>query len=216
MKRIVLLGITLLFLAGYTNAQNTKYGFSFGLTYILGPGFYTDDIDTSGRAFGLTSNYHFGGKIKIGLQPVPIRLTGQLLYTSFNGSRNNVVISPNTAIDIQTSSSLFTLAFGAEYVISPEPVSPYVTLELQMNNQGSTKLTENLPNSTREISIDGNSRWGLGLGAGLDLGIVPQVDLDAAVKLNLVNLFGKKDNESTFSTFNLTLSVLYNPGSVKK
>jgi hypothetical protein len=198
-----------------SQAQNIKYGFSFGLTYIAGPSQYTDDIDTSGRSFGLKSNFHFGGKIKVGLQPLPLRLTGQILYTSFNGSKNNVVINPTTAIDITSSSNLFTIAFGAEYLFSPEPVSPYATLELQMNAQGKTKITQDYPNSTRELSIEGTNRWGLGLGVGLDLGIVPQVDLDLLAKYNLVNLFGKSNNEDTFSTFTLTLSVLYNPNNKK-
>lgn len=217
MKKIIYIFIISI-LAFYTSsqAQNAKYGFSFGLTYIAGPSLYTDDIDTTGRAFGLKSNFHFGGKVKIGLQPLPIRLTGSLLYTSFNGSKDNVVINPTTAVDITTSSNLFTLAFGAEYLFSPEPVSPYGTLELQLNSQGNTKLTQDYPNSTREISIEGNTRWGLGLGVGLDLGIIPQIDLDILAKYNLVNIFGKRSNEDTFSTFTLTLSVLYNPQSSKK
>jgi opacity protein-like surface antigen len=212
--RSILLAFFILSSIAY--GQNIKYGFSFGLTYIAAPGYYTDDIDTTGKAFGLKSNYHFGGKIKIGLQQLPLRLTGSMLYTSFNGSKNNVVINPTTAIDIETSSNLFTLGFGVEYLFNPEPVSPYATLELQFNAQGNTKLTENFPNSTKEISIEGNSRWGLGLGLGIDLGIVSQVDLDAGIKYNLLNIFGKRNNEDTFSTFTFTLSVLYNPGSVKK
>lgn len=214
MKRIFyFIAFLSLFLSTLSYAQNTKYGFSFGLTYIAGPGFYTDDIDTTGRAFGLKTNYHFGGKLKVGLQPLPLRLTAQLLYTSFNGSRDNVVVGPNTAIDITTSSSLFTLAFGAEYLFSLEKVSPYATLELQLNSQGNTKIQQNYPNQTRELSIEGNTRWGLGLGLGIDMGIVPQIDLDAGIKYNLVNIFGKRSNEDTFSTFTLTLSVLYNPSS---
>lgn len=193
-----------------TYSQNIKYGFGGGLTYVLGPGAYTNDIDTSGRNYGLKSGYHLEGKIKFGLQPIPIRLTGQLIYTSISGSKNNVVVNPTTAIDLETSTSIFTVAFGAEYLLSQESAfSPYANLELQMNAQGKTNFNRIYPNGTQEFSTDSRARWGLGLGAGIDVGLLSQLDLDAGLKLNFVNLFGKNNNEDNFTTFTLSINLLY-------
>ncbi|MGE5401174.1 MAG: outer membrane protein [Ignavibacteriales bacterium] len=213
MKRFVpiIMVFFVIAMASAAYPQNLKYGFGGGLTYILGPSSYTGEIDTTGANFGFKSNYHIGGKIKIGLQPLPLRLTGQIIYTSFSGSRNNVIISPTTAIDLETSTNIFTVAFGGEYLFSPEPVSPYATLEVQLNAQGQTVFKRVYPNSTREIDFDSKARWGLGLGAGVDFGVLDQLDLDAGFKLNLVNLFGKSSNESAFTTFSITLNILYHP-----
>ncbi|MGE5431246.1 MAG: outer membrane beta-barrel protein [Syntrophomonadaceae bacterium] len=193
-------------------SQNVKYGFGGGLTTVLGPSAYTNDIDTSGRGLGLKTGYHLEGKVKFGLQPIPIRLTGQLIYTSISGSKNNVIVNPTTAIDLETSTSIFTVAFGAEYLIDQASAfSPYANLELQMNAQGKTNFNRVYPNGTQEFSTDSRSRWGLGIGGGIDVGILSQLDLDAGIKLNFVNLFGKVNNEDNFTTFTLSLVLLYHP-----
>ncbi|MCU7496462.1 MAG: porin family protein [Ignavibacteria bacterium] len=191
-------------------SQNIKYGFGGGLTYVLGPSSYTNDIDTSGSGLGLKSGYHLEGKIKFGLDPLPLRLTGQLIYTSISGSKDNIIVNPTTAIDLETSTSIFTVAFGAEYLFNKQSsLSPYANLELQMNAQGKTNFNKVYPNGTQEFSSDSRARWGLGIGAGVDVGLMSQLDLDAGIKFNFVNLFGKMSDESGFNTFTLTLVLLY-------
>lgn len=210
MKRTLQLFLILFIPTCSLFSQNVKYGVIGGLTYVVSPSEYRDDPDTLGTTFGLKSNYHLGGKVKVNLAPVPIRITGSIIYTSFSGSRNNIVVSPVLAYDIETSTSLFTVAFGAEYLFSPEPVSPYAGIELQLNSQGSLESKRVFSNGERTTSRDGVTRFGIGLGAGIDLALLETISLDLGLKLNLVNLFGKKSTESTFSTFNISLSVLYN------
>lgn len=195
----------------FSQGRNLEYGFGGGLTYVLGPSAYTNDIDTSGN-LGLKSGYHLQGKIKFGLQPIPVKLTGRLAYTSISGSKNNIIVNPTTAIDLESSTSIFTFAVGAEYLINSESsFSPYADLELQMNAQGKTNFSRVFPNTTQEFSTDTRARWGLGLGAGIDVGILSQLNLDAGIRINFVNLFGKMSNEDGFNTFTLSLNVLYNP-----
>lgn len=195
----------------FSQGQNLEYGFGGGLTYVLGPAAYTHDIDTSGN-LGLKSGYHLQGKIKFGLQPIPVKLTGRLAYTSLSGSKNNIIVNPTTAIDLESSTSIFTFAIGAEYLLNTQSsFSPYADLELQMNAQGKTNFSRVFPNTTQEFSTDSRARWGLGLGAGIDVGILSQLNLDAGLRFNFVNLFGKMGNEDGFNTFTLSINLLYHP-----
>ncbi|HEX2865997.1 MAG TPA: outer membrane beta-barrel protein [Ignavibacteriales bacterium] len=213
MKKIVIASFLLLLCSSsvFSQGKNLEYGFGGGLTYVLGPSAYTSDIDTTGN-LGLKSGYHLQGKIKLGLQPIPLKLTGRLAYTSISGSKNNIIVNPTTAIDLESSTSIFTFALGAEYLLNTESsFSPYADLELQMNAQGKTNFSRVFPNTTREISTDSRARWGLGLGAGIDVGILSQLNLDAGIRFNFVNLFGKMAGESGFNTFTLSVNLLYQP-----
>lgn len=212
MKKATILFIILMFFFLNQNiySQEVYYGVGGGLTFVLGPDAYTSSIDTAGRNFDLSSNYHLGGKFKIGVGNTPVMLGAYLYYSSFSGSQNNVVVQ-NTAIDYETSTSLWTLGVGAEYHFNPRPFSPYAGIDLQFNNQNDLNFKRVFPNTERTISTSGWTRVGLAFGGGFDLALLPQLDLDTALKFNFLNLFGQQDGEQGFNTFTITLNLLYSP-----
>lgn len=191
-------------------SQGVFYGVGGGITFVLGPDAYTSDIDTSGSNFNLSSNYHLGGKVKIGVGNTPVMLSAYLYYSSFSGSANNVIVQ-NTAIDYETSTSLWTLGVGGEYHFNPKPFSPYVGLDLQFNNQNDLNFKRIFPNTERTVSTSGWTRMGLALGGGFDLTLLPQLDLDTALKFNFLNLFGQESGEKGFNTFTITINILFSP-----
>jgi predicted porin len=74
------------------------------------------------------------GKFKMILGNSPIKLDAYLYYSSFKGSENNLIIQ-NTAVDFNTSTSLWTFGIGAEYYFMQKSFSPYAGIDIQFNNQ---------------------------------------------------------------------------------
>ncbi|MDZ7766885.1 MAG: hypothetical protein U5K00_21130 [Melioribacteraceae bacterium] len=60
-----------------------------------------------------------------------------------------------------------------------------------------------------EQTFDGENRTGMGIGGGLDFGILPMVDIDISAKYNINNLIGKEEGEETFSTLNYSATVYF-------
>ena len=52
-------------------AQNVEYGLTGGLTFLLSPSSFTNDVDTLGNSYGFSSDYHIGAKIKATIQSHP-------------------------------------------------------------------------------------------------------------------------------------------------
>ncbi len=215
MRKLLLLLFIFIFTSAISNAQILQYGVGFGKTFVLGPDYYTGNIDTAGTGLDLSSNYHLGGKIKMKFTPnSPLTFAGFLYYTTFGGSEDNIVIGSNTAVDLETSSSLWTLGLGGEYHFYPEetsPVSPYINLVLQFNSQGNTKFDRVSGNRKESIEIDGKTRVGMGLGGGIDFKLLPQLVIDTNMGFNFINLFGQEDGEDGFNTFAITINLLYSP-----
>ena len=91
----------------------------------------------------------------------------------------------------------------------PGPISPYLGFDIFYSKIGDTKLTSSGGGMSYEQTIEGVNRTGIGLGAGLQIGIIPLIDIDVSAKYNINNLIGKEDGEETFSTINLSASVFF-------
>lgn len=213
MKHIILLSLMFILAASQLGAQNAQLGAGGGLTYILASSAYTDEIDTLGSSFGFKSNYHLALKARFTLPGQPLRLSGSLVYTSFSGTRENFVFPDLVAADLETSLKVYSLVLGAEYLLMPaaSPAVPYLGADLLISSFGDRSFTIVRSDRSVERSIGGGARYGLGLGGGIDFTILPQIDLDASLKLNMMNLLGRDEGEKFMSSVNLSIMILYKP-----
>lgn len=205
-KKILTLVTALMISASALSAQGISIAPTAGLTVVAGPEEFTNDISEGG--LGFSSAPHFGVKGRFSLPLIPLAITGQVLYTSFSGDGEGM-IADGVTVPIETESSLLIFGVGAEYNFVPGPISPYLGFDLFYANSGDTKITSTASNFSYEQKIDGESRTGIGIGGGLQIGIIPLIDVDVAAKYNINNLLGKEDGEDTFSTINLSVSVFF-------
>ena len=203
MKKLFTVVLVLFIAVSISNAQGIKIGATGGLTLVQGPDAMTKDIADGGAGF--SSAPHFGVKGRFSLPLIPIAITGQVLYTKFTGDGNLTPIAGGPSVAVETESSLLIFGVGAEYSFVPGPISPYLGFDVFYANSGDMKISSGSQSQT----FDGANRTGIGLGAGLKIGIIPLMDIDVSAKYNINNLLGKEDGEETLSTVNLSATVFF-------
>lgn len=212
MRRIAYVVLCLTFVCSASvYSQNVKFGIAGGTNYVLTPTSYRKAVDTAGVNSGFDANFHLGVIAKSKMQYIPVRWTGTLMYNYFHGSKENVVISPTQAIDLETSTSVFTVGIGGEYLFLPGAVSPYASLDLNLNFIGDRSFERKTPSGSVSRNTERGTRFGIGLGTGIDFTLAPEFDIGAGVKFNFLNLIGQTSDEGTFTTFDITLSLMYRP-----
>ena len=197
MKKITIILFSVFFILSINTkvqAQLISIGAGGGLTQVLGPDIYTNDIP---NGLGFSSEYNFGIIAKVGLPVIPITPRGFILYHTLNSNFE----------EIENSQSITSLGLGVQYGFIPIPAGfdPYLSLDATFNNFGDFKGT--LPSDL--IAING-SRVGLQLGLGTEVTIIPLINLDVFAGYNLFNLTGKEDGEETISAFVLDLFLMFN------
>jgi len=191
------------------HAQLLKIGVGGGLTQVLGPDSYTKDVSNGG--LGFSSEYNIGVIAKIGLPIIPITPRAFILYHKMNGEGSPVTIlkSNNAASsNIELSQSIISAGIGAQYDIIPIPlgVNPYLSIDFTFNNFGDFS---SIFNGTENIT-DGFSRFGLQLGVGTEVTIIPSIDVDIAASYGWFNLTGKEEGEKTISALTVDLFFTFN------
>ncbi len=205
MKKILTLITALLIASSVNYSQGISLGASGGLSTITGPDIYTNDVSEGG--FGFSSAPHFGVKGKFSLPLIPLRITGQVLYSQFTGEGDVAVGNSSVVASLENKLSVLIYGVGAEYSFVPGPISPYLAFDLFMTNYGDFEQTYTTASSNVNTTTEGESRTGIGLGAGLEFGLLPMIDIDLSAKYNINNLIGKNDGEDTFSTLNVSATV---------
>lgn len=201
MKRTVTTIIAVFFIAALSiNAQGLKLGATGGLNLLQSPDILTKDISEGGAGFG--SGYQFGVKGKFSLPIIPLKVIGFVSYSKFSndGSLNNQ--------SRETDWSIVTVGFGGEWSLIPGPVSPYVALDILYNRFGEMTMKNTTANT--ETKNEGVSRSGVGIGGGIDVTILPKIDLDLSARYNLNNLVGKEGGEENINSLSVTLNVFFN------
>ncbi len=198
MKKITIILFSVFFILSINTkvqAQLISIGAGGGLTQILSPDYYKNDIADGG--FGFSSGYNLGIIAKVGLPAIPITPRGFVLYHTLNGSSEA----------IENSQSITSVGLGVEYGFIPVPAGfdPYLSLDATFNNFGDFEGT--LP--TDFLAING-SRVGLQLGVGTEVTIIPLINLDVFAGYNWFNLTGKEDGEETISAFVLDVFLMFN------
>lgn len=212
MRKITIF-IFIIFSITLTYAQDIRFGAGGGLTFLLSPGSFTDNIDTLGTKYGFKSNYNIGAKVEGTISGAPLNFYGKILYTSLSGSEDNVIVNEggvSVASDFETAGSIFTVALGGEYLLAPAPISPYINLDLQLSSLGDLDFTRISGGRTFERSTELGTRFGIGLGAGLDI-TVSQFTIDTNLGFSFPNLIGQDPGESTITSLNFTIFIMYSP-----
>ncbi|RKY91333.1 MAG: hypothetical protein DRQ01_07855 [Ignavibacteriae bacterium] len=196
-------------LSSTANAQLFSFGIGGGLTNVLGSEDYTNKISEEG--LGYSTEWNGGVIVKLGLPLVPITPRAFILYHSLNSSEDIVdPLGKGTAINsgnVEFSQSILSVGVGVQYGFIPIPagVDPYLAIDLLYNKFGEFKQTI----AGNEQTFDGESRFGLGLGVGAEISLIPVLNLDVLVSYQMMNLVGKEEGESSLSTLTLDAFLLF-------
>ncbi len=206
MQKIKYLISAFLLLTTISFAQGLKIGPLAGYNTFTSPDSYKNDISENG--LGFSSNIQYGLKAKLDL--ILIKAIAFVAYNPLSASGDF-----NTGVGItkiETESSLLTIGLGAEFGLLPVPgpVKPYIGADILINSFGKVEINGNETNSSF-------SRYGLGIGAGVEFTALPKIDLDLNVKYNFNNLIGKGDiqtvnaiiSEEGINSFTVQLTVLF-------
>lgn len=196
MKKLVSIttAVLLIILAGTISAQSVRFGPSIGFTFPKNQDINLNEVVD--RTLELDGDVHYGAKLKIGFPVLPLTITGGFLYTKLSGS---IPAFDNSSVE----QTIYVISVGGEYAFIPGPIQPYGALDLMFTSLGELKM----PQSTDDSST---SRVGLGIGAGIDIKILPKIDVDLSLKYCFNNMFGKEDGEDSFNTTNVTVNFLFN------
>ncbi len=200
----------------FTNyAQSISIGIGGGLTNVVGSEFFTNEISYGvgvNTGLGYSTEWNMGVVAKLGLPLVPITPRAFILCHSLNGNEFVTFesLAKGTSIiqrELTTSQSILSVGLGVQYGFIPIPVGidPYLAIDLMYNKFGVLKDTIF---ATEEIRY-GFSRFGLGLGVGAEVSIIPVLNIDVLVSYQMMNLVGNEDGESSLSTLTLDAFLLF-------
>ncbi len=195
MKKTFLLIVTVLLLTTFeTNAQSFTIGPMLGLSKTQ-----SFDNDFGYQIPKLGDEMFYGLKSRLGLPLSPFTITAFLTYANYSKDFGENTLEAN----------LLTIGFGGELNLIPGPINLYLAADILINSFG--EITLKAPAlSSKELRLsDGLERYGVGLGAGINLSIIPSFDIDASVKYNLNNILNKEDNEENFNSINVGISLLF-------
>jgi hypothetical protein len=200
-NKMLLVLLVFLFIPAVSFAQLIKIGAGGGITKILAPNHYTDDVadaptNTLGDGgLGFSTEWNVAAIVKVDLPLVPITPRAFFTYNSLSGSGDIV----------EYKSTISEIGAGVQYNFIPAPLGfdPYVALDLSFNT------FSNLEANGNEI---GNSftRFGGGIGIGTEVSIIPVVNLDLYLSYKMFNLTGKEDAEETVSAVTLDAFIIFN------
>ena len=196
-------------LSSTTNAQLFSIGVGGGLTNVLGSEDYTNKISEEG--LGYSTEWNMGVIAKLGLPLIPITPRAFILYHTLNSSEDIVdPLGKGTSINsttIENSQSILSVGLGAQIGFIPVPAGfdPYFSVDLLYNSFGEFKQTT----FGNEETFDGESRFGLGLGVGTEVTIIPIINIDFLLSYQMMNLVGKEDGEPSLSTLTLDAFLLF-------
>lgn len=150
-----------------------------------------DRINTFGMkqgfGFGADAKYYLGKKRNLGI-------TLDLMYNMFSNSEDTVT---GLAKNYKGKLNAFTVGLGIEYAFMPKgKANPFVGAEFTGNFfSGNTEFT--VGSTTTTANLKSASRFGLGLGAGVDIALNKNIGIVVGAKYHMANLIGKDTVTST-------------------
>lgn len=161
----------------------------------------------NGFNFGADAKYYLGKKRNVGI-------TLSLAYNMFMNSYDIPNSSPATTY--KPKMNIFTVGLGAEYGFMPKgKANPFIGVEFTGNFISGKKVFDPQPTGVPEYTYKSSSRFGLGVGAGVDIALNKSIGIIIGAKYNLSNLIGKDyDSTTTIGSLELPLNDKEN-GSVK-
>ncbi len=210
MKKQYIVSFAVIFLISlptFTSAQLVKIGAGGGITQILAPDEYTEEVSNGG--LGYSTEWNFGVVGKVDLPLIPFTPRAFILYHTLSGNGTvpqELFKAVQVEDDLEITQSILELGVGAQYNFIPSPLGfdPYIALDVSLNSFGKSKKNDS--------EIDGSdvSRFGGGIGVGTEISIIPVVNLDLYLSYKMFNLTGKEDGEETRSAVTLDAFIIFN------
>lgn len=197
---ILSIGIFVAFLSGEILAQGFTFGVGGGISQALSPESYTNKISEGG--FGFSTEWNAGATAKLSLPLLPIKPRAILLYHSLSGSEN---LEPGGKKEY--SQSIVTAGAGIQYNFIPVPLGadPYIYLDLLYNNFGKLEIDPEPVGYTSSSE----SRFGVGIGVGTSVPLIPVLNLDVQLAYQIMNIVGKDDGEDSIGFLAVDLFVMF-------
>jgi len=193
------------------SGQGLKFGVGGGLSMFTGPASLTDEYP---KGVGYASEPMITVKGKFSLPLLPFALTGTVNYVMLGSEGKGNAMPPLIPIahTVEISSSILMVGVGGEYALipGPLPIKPYISLDVFLSSFGKSTYKYAYSNGTSgEFTGDGVTRYGMSIGAGVDLTLLPMFDVNVFAKYNLLNLVGKEDGEDGVSSISLGAMVIF-------
>jgi opacity protein-like surface antigen len=189
MKR-TFVSLTMLILFVSTNSYSqVTLQLGGGLGYISPTGDYSGStVDFyNGTKYGMSSGFNYHAKARVGL--LGFNLFGIIEYSTVSGEGES---EPGQG-QVENSHSIFSIKAGPEFNISP-PLSPigfYIDGFVAVNTfSGTVKFQGVAQVPSGEYDLESATRFGVGVGGGVLLDLIPIVTFDVGVHYNLYNVFG--------------------------
>lgn len=206
-KNYVLTGLVLilLLLPNFSSAQLVKIGAGGGITQVLAPDYFTNEVSDGG--YGYSTELNFGLLGKVDLQMLPITPRVFIMYHLLSGSGESSPVfygEPN----VELTQSILEIGAGVQYNFVPLPAGfdPYIALDLGYFNIGKLSV-----NGSEDIPLNETiNRLGAGVGLGTEVTIIPLINLDFYLSYKMFNLTGKEDGEDTISAVTLDAFIIFN------
>lgn len=177
-----------------SHAQSLRLGFSYGIHKTNDISF---SLDKTNYSVGLESDKHYGIKLKLGLPAINL----SAYMNKFNNESNETINGIRNRVEY----NYWVMGIGAEMTVIPGPVNVYLAGDFLMTTSGETKIVNAFNNFTESR----DTKFGIGIGAGVDIKILPMFDLDVTAKYNMNNLINKESGEKNLNTFSITATVLF-------
>ncbi len=178
-----------------------QLGASVGYAAYSGSDAFTTDLSQGGLGFSNSARY--GVKARLSLPVLPVNFVAYFYYAPLNSSA-----TLSNSSNMEVSTSLSNIGIGFELPLLPGPIKPYFAADYLLSRFGETKITATVPNvETLVTKVEGTNRSGIGVGGGLRFTLLPIIDLDASVKYNMNNLFGKDDGEDTINSISVMATI---------
>lgn len=145
----------------------------------------------NGTGYGLRSGLNYGALAKVKLGPLNGRLS--INYSKLSNSGKGDPNGNNSTLEIENSLFLVTLGTELGFGVPLAPIRPYIGVDILFSSiSGSFKFQGTSGVTSDSRSIQSASRTGLGLAVGSEIGLGSRVKIDASLRYNLHNLFGKE------------------------
>lgn len=188
---------TLTFLGGYSVAMGDMKG-KFGSTWQT----YQNNPDSN--TYFLQNGFNFGMDMKFApYRDTKFKIIGGVHFASF--SQGAEYSDTGISVDISYAMRIFSFSAGVEYsyVTKTSKINPFVNGQLVLN-LFSGNYDETYSNgTTKNLTLKSSVRFGLRLGAGVDVPMGRRLGLVAGFNYNLANLIGKQSSADFGSQYTL-------------
>jgi len=143
----------------------------------------------NGNNYGLKSGLNLQARGKIGFSS--LNLTGEIDYSSLSNSGNS---EPGQG-SIDISQKVFSIKIGPEFLfdLPALPLTPYIGFNLALNSFSGKSTFQGVSRvPSAEYTMNGATRFGIGITAGTEVALNPFLSLDFNISYNFMNIFGKE------------------------